>query len=212
MPYKGAEAIISERRSTDINSTTIIKERIIKNYRLPQIDAKLRKQRTKSEASLIREAARAGVNVPRIIEENEFSLELENISGKMVKDVIDESNAEEICKKIGMEVALLHKSGIIHGDLTTSNMIVKENELTAKPSFQLYLIDFGLGFRSQKPEDMATDLHVLSEALVSTHFFLAKDAWKILLKAYSQNYGESEKVVSSLNNIEKRGRYRDRSG
>src|SRR3989338_1001698 len=145
MPYKGAEAIISERRSTDINSTTIIKERIIKNYRLPQIDAKLRKQRTKSEASLIREAARAGVNVPRIIEENEFSLELENISGKMVKDVIDESNAEEICKKIGMEVALLHKSGIIHGDLTTSNMIVKDGR-----PFQLYLIDFGLGFRSQK--------------------------------------------------------------
>ncbi len=214
--YKGAEAIISEKKQTDasgVYSIAVIKERIKKSYRLPEIDEKLRKQRTKSEASLLREAARAGVNVPRILEENDFTLTLEKINGNMVKDMLNEKNMPEICKKIGQSVANLHSFDIIHGDLTTSNMILSSSDI--------YLLDFGLGFRSGKAEDKATDLHVLREALESTHFEwtdasgvktnLAEKAWKIILKAYKESY-KSEKVIGSLKNLEKRGRYRDRSG
>ncbi len=204
--YHGAEAVISEKKRTDasgVNSVAVVKERIKKSYRLPQIDERLRKQRTRGEASLLREAARAGVNVPRILEENDFTLTLEKIDGKMIKDILDENNMIEICKKIGQAVANLHSSDIIHGDLTTSNMISSHGNL--------YLLDFGLGFRSGKSEDKATDLHVLREALESTHFQISEKAWKIILKAYQQEY-KSEKVLASLKNLEKRGRYRDRSG
>ena len=212
MLYRGAEAVISEQTG---KPSTILKERIKKNYRLPQIDEKLRRQRTKSEASLLREAARSGVYVPKIIEEKIFELVLEKIDGPMVKSIINKENMRQICEKIGYSIAMLHSAGIIHGDLTTSNIMMKDNNI--------YLIDFGLGFRSGKAEDMATDLHVLNEALTSTHVFIAEKAWKILLNAYSQNYkryescgaasdDSSKKVIASLENLEKRGRYRDRSG
>ena len=119
--------------------------------------------------------------------------------------------AEEICKKIGMEVALLHKSGIIHGDLTTSNMIVKENELTAKPSFQLYLIDFGLGFISKREEDKAVDLYLLHEVLESTHFTIMEKAWKAVLDSYKRHYQGGDKVIKALLKVESRGRYKLRA-
>ncbi|MBI4162679.1 MAG: Kae1-associated serine/threonine protein kinase [Candidatus Aenigmarchaeota archaeon] len=203
--YRGAEAVVI------VKGNTIIKERIRKSYRLLQIDEKLRKQRTRSEASLLREAARAGVNVPRIIEEFSFSLTLEKIEGKMVKNILNKNNMSSICKIIGKSIAKLHCSDIVHGDFTTSNMLIIENESTSKP-FKLYLIDFGLGLRSAKTEDKATDLHVLREALESTHFNIAEKAWKIILKAYQQEYKGAEKAIGSLKNLEKRGRYRDRTG
>ena len=152
---------------------------------------------------MLREAARAGVFVPQILEEKEFTIVLEKIDGQMIKEIFSKDNMEEICNLIGSAIAKLHSFDIIHGDLTTSNMILSGKKL--------YFIDFGLGFHSGKAEDKATDLHVLREAFESTHFSIADDAWKIILKAYKESY-KSEKVIGSLENLEKRGRYRDRSG
>jgi TP53 regulating kinase-like protein len=193
---RGAEAVISKENDV------IVKERIKKGYRLPELDEQLRKKRTATEAKLLRAARRAGVNTPKILEEDKFSIKMENIPGKKVRDILSGKNAAEICTKIGIAVGKLHSYGIIHGDLTTSNMIVKDDEL--------FFIDFGLGFMSQRPEDKATDLHLLHEALESTHFDVLEKAWQTVLKAYNEQYSDGKKVIKTLLEVEKRGRYKER--
>jgi Kae1-associated kinase Bud32 len=187
----GAEAVIKKQ------GNTVVKERVKKSYRLEEIDSSLRKFRTRTEANLIREARRAGVNVPNIIEESEYSIKMELIKGDKVRDIFD-GNFEEISEKIGITVSLLHKNNIIHGDLTTSNMILKGD---------LYLIDFGLGYFSRKTEDKAMDLYLLKGSLESTHFSVLEKAWKIILKSYDF---EKEQVIKTLSKIEMRGRYKKR--
>jgi tRNA A-37 threonylcarbamoyl transferase component Bud32 len=128
---------------------------------------------------------------------------------------------------MGESIGKLHSAGIIHGDLTTSNMIFKdavqkggteERRRQQTPSgkgaanftqeARLYIIDFGLGKISGKIEDQAVDLYLLYEALKSTHLRLMGDAWKGILKAYKQNYSKSNEVLSRVMKIEKRRRYK----
>ncbi len=194
--FQGAEAIISR------DGKAVVKERIKKRYRIGQIDDNIRSRRTRSEARLIREARRAGILTPQIIEESNFIIKMEFLGGRKVKDILDANNACEIAGKIGDIVARLHEYNIIHGDLTTSNMIVKNDDI--------YLIDFGLGFHSARIEDKATDMHLLKEALESTHFDVVGKMWPALLDAYKTVYPEGEKVIKTLSKIEKRGRYSER--
>lgn len=190
---RGAEAVL---RKAD---GALVKERIRKGYRLQQLDTALRRTRTRREASLIREARRAGVRVPRIIEEDEFSVKMEFVDGKRVKEVLAESNCRQISSMIAAAVSKLHAADIIHGDLTTSNMIMRGKEL--------FLIDFGLGFRSRRAEDKAMDLFLLHEALESTHFPLLRGAWNTVLNLYGKNYSGAHDVFGALQKIEKRRRY-----
>lgn len=190
---RGAEAILRKENST------LIKERIRKGYRLEKLDTALRRKRTRNEATLIREARRAGVNVPKITEEDEYAIKMEFIQGDRVKDILAEDNYKEICEKIGEAVVKMHSNDIVHGDLTTSNMLLRGGEI--------YFIDFGLGFRSMRAEDKANDLFLLHEALESTHFALLDKAWNIILKVYAKNYGEAAAVFDALQKIEKRRRY-----
>ena len=189
---RGAEAILKKKEDH------LEKERIKKSYRLKELDDEIRKSRTRREANLIRTARRIGVKVPAIIDEDKETITMEFLDGKRIKDVLDENNCEELCTKITYYIALLHKNDIIHGDLTTSNMMLKDDEI--------YFIDFGLGFKSQRVEDKASDLYLLKQALESTHFSIAEKAWKIILKAYQQNYPE-KRVIETLKKIEKRRRY-----
>jgi len=190
---RGAEAVLRKENNT------LIKERIRKGYRLEKIDMPLRRKRTRNEATLIREARRAGINVPKILEEEDYVIKMEFINGKRVKEALSEGNYKEICTKIAEFIARLHESDIIHGDLTTSNMLL--------PGSEIYFIDFGLGFRSKRTEDKAMDLFLLHEALESTHFALLNKAWNIILKVYAKNYGEATAVMDALQKIEKRRRY-----
>ncbi len=221
---KGAEAEIRQ------NDGEVIKERIKKGYRLPELDAKLRKRRTIAEAKLLREARRAGVNTPQILEESETSIKMEFIEGAKVKDILNEENCKKICNEVGKAVALLHGYDIIHGDLTTSNMIITKAEgsggseawesnleatesptkLISDGSFSLYFIDFGLGFISKREEDKAIDLYLLHEALESTHFDILEKAWAAILDAYKGHY-PADKVIKTLLAVEKRGRYKVRT-
>ena len=162
----------------------------------------MRKKRTRLEAKLIREARRAGVATPQIIEESRFSIKMDFIDGDRIKELVSRKNFKTIAKKIGESVALMHTYNIIHGDLTTSNMIQKDESV--------YFIDFGLGFFSGRAEDKATDLHVLKEAIQATHFDIAGKFWPAVTKAYANNYTGSEKVIKALAKIEKRGRYVER--
>lgn len=193
---QGAEAVIRKENNE------IVKERLSKGYRIKEIDDSLRKKRTRLEAKLIREARRAGVATPQIIEESRFSIKMDFIEGDRIKELVSRKNFKTIAKNIGESVALMHTYNIIHGDLTTSNMIQKGESV--------YFIDFGLGFFSGRAEDKATDLHVLKEAIQATHFDIADKFWPAVTKAYANNYTDSEKVIKALAKIEKRGRYVER--
>ncbi len=193
---KGAEAVLKRQGGF------LVKERIKKSYRIDAIDNRLRKTRTRSEANLLRDAMRAGLSVPQLAKEEDFKLSMQFIEGMKLKDLLNESNCESIGRKIADAVARLHGYGIIHGDLTTSNMIMKDD--------RIYFIDFGLGFHSQKAEDKAIDLYLLHEALESTHFDVLKKIWKVILETYRKSYTEADKVIKTLANIEKRGRYKER--
>ena len=189
---KGAEAIITKDKDV------VKKNRIAKSCRIRQIDEKLRKQRTRSEASLMRTARRAGIKVPAIVEESNFEIAMEFINGQKIKDVF-EKDYESLAEKIAHSVARMHENDIIHGDLTTSNMILKDDDI--------FFIDFGLGFTSKRTEDKAVDLFLLHEAIESTHHKVLDGAWKIILNTYRKEYPEAEHVINALQKIEKRRRY-----
>ncbi|MBX4212357.1 Kae1-associated serine/threonine protein kinase [Candidatus Pacearchaeota archaeon] len=192
---QGAEAKIIQLKST------ILKQRIKKGYRISEIDEKLRKQRTKKEAKLL-EKAKAIISVPKLIKINEQAkeLEIEYIKGKKLAENLDKlKNKMYICKEIGKNVAKIHDLGIIHGDLTTSNMILKENKV--------YFIDFGLGFESEKVEDKAVDLHVLKEALEAKHFKCSDKLFHAVIEGYKTSK-KAKEVLKRLEKVELRGRYK----
>jgi len=198
---RGAEAVLylEERDGEKV----LVKDRLPKGYRIPQLDEKIRIQRTRREESLILKARRAGVNAPNIVEAKESKLVMEWIEGKKLKDSLNgmpRSQRMGIYSLIGESIGKLHSAGIIHGDLTTSNMIFKDD--------RLYIIDFGLGKISGKIEDQAVDLYLLYEALKSTHLKLMDEAWQGVLKAYKQNYSKSKEVLLRILKIEKRRRYK----
>jgi TP53 regulating kinase-like protein len=193
---QGAEAVLSRE------DTVLKKDRIKKSYRIKGIDERLRKRRTRAEAKLLRTARRTGVAVPGIVDEADFSIKMDFVEGEKVRDILGRKNCQEIGRKVAKSIAMLHDNDIIHGDLTTSNMILKNNEV--------YFIDFGLGFHSSRIEDKAVDLYLLHQALASTHFDILEETWETILKVYEENSKEAKKVIKTLGEIEKRGRYRKR--
>lgn len=201
---RGAEALLIK------SGSSLLKRRIKKGYRHEAIDLMLRATRTRREARLLGKASQA-ISVPRVKAidgmvkkpmEPETEIEMEFIDGKVLSQWLDEfplQKALKICKKIGESTAKLHDKGIIHGDLTTSNMILKKEDV--------YFIDFGLGFHSDRIEDKAVDLHLLREALKSKHF----RHWQEYFKAVSEGYKNSKNasiVLERLKKVENRGRYK----
>lgn len=193
----GAEAILIRREKV------LIKHRIKKSYRLPELDEKIRKQRTKREAKLLEKASKL-IPIPKIlkIDEKTKEIEMEFIQGKKLSEHLDSlTNKEKICEQIGKQIAKLHDNDIIHGDLTTSNIILSEKDK------KLYFIDFGLGFTSKRAEDKAVDLHLIKEALEARHFQHTHECFQAILEGYkiSKNY---KQVLQRLKKVEARGRYK----
>ncbi|MEM4719242.1 MAG: RIO1 family regulatory kinase/ATPase, partial [Candidatus Pacearchaeota archaeon] len=125
--FRGAEAVIKL-----IDNNKILKERIKKSYRIREIDEKLRKSRTKRERKILEKASRL-IDVPKILnKEEDFKIEMEFIEGQRLSDFLDsfsEKKQKKIMEKVGQIIAKLHKEDIIHDDLTTSNMILKEDKI-----------------------------------------------------------------------------------
>lgn len=197
---RGAEAILclDKHEGKDV----VVKERIKKGYRIQKLDEKIRKQRTKKESKLMERTRSLGVNVPDVIEVNNFKITMEYVDGERLKDVLNrlsEKNQKKIFREIGNIVSTLHEFNIVHGDLTTSNFILK--------SSKLYLIDFGLGKISHKTEDKATDLFLLYEALKSTHFQILEKSWKTILNIYVKKYSKAKEVMQRFEIIKRRRRY-----
>lgn len=114
----GAEATLIEKDGK------LIKRRTKKSYRLPLLDEKLRKQRTKKEAKLLEKASKL-IPVPKVLKTDEKQeIDMIFIEGRKLSEHLDNlKDAEEVCIQIGNNIAKLHDADIIHGDLTTSNMI-----------------------------------------------------------------------------------------
>jgi Kae1-associated kinase Bud32 len=198
---RGAEAEI--RLSEWRNRKVAAKRRLPKTYRSEQIDRRLREARTKLEAKLISEARSYGVSTPLIydVDTKESLIIMEYIEGKQVKEVLFSADSEEqkkLCTDIGRCVGKLHKNDLIHGDLTTSNMILMDD--------RIYFIDFSLGGKSREIEAKGVDLHLLSEAFESTHSKIL-DKFDHVLSGYKEEYDKAEDVIKKVKEIEKRGRY-----
>jgi TP53 regulating kinase-like protein len=181
----------------------IVKDRFKKSYRLEEIDTKLRKFRTRREAKILTKLSEINFPVPELIEsdDKEMKIRMEFLDGKKVRDILEESDYKKMCKEIGKLIAIMHDNGVIHGDLTTSNMV-----FTDKVNF----IDFGLSYFSDKVEDKAVDLHLLRQALESKHHKVWEDCFKAALEGYktSENY---KATITRLEKVEARGRNKQKS-
>ena len=182
----------------------ILKERFAKTYRIREIDDKLRGSRTRREAKVLQKLEMINFPAPKLIKsDDKGSILIKKIEGKLVKDVLEKSDYKKLCAEIGKKVAILHNNLIIHGDLTTSNMIYNK---------EIYFIDFGLSFFSEKAEDRAVDLHLLKEALESKHYKIWEACFKSVLEGYRKEASKSGETLKRLEAVEKRGRYRAKKG
>lgn len=194
----GAEAIIY------LDKDKVIKHRVAKSYRIPELDKKIIKQRTKSETKILIKTKNI-LNAPKVYpSKEENTIAMDYIKGDKLSQKLDsypKLKQERIMLNLGKIIGKLHREHIIHGDLTTSNILLKDNKL--------FLIDFGLGFQNGQYEDKGVDIHLLKQALEAKHF---KD-WKNLFIKFEKGYRsiepeEAKKVFERMKAIEKRGRYR----
>ena len=189
---KGAEATIS------VDGDVVLKDRVKKSYRLKEIDDKLRKFRTRREAKVLDKLEEIKFPAPRLhaMCDQAMQLRMDMIQGNKLRDVLYKEPvalSEEIGKKIG----IMHANDIIHGDLTTSNMILDK---------EIKFIDFGLSFFSSKEEDKAVDLHLLRQALESKHYDIWEKCFEAALKGYKEAYPDNSVVLKRLEQVENRGR------
>jgi len=185
----------------------IMKKRLPKKYRLSMLDEQIRTYRTVHEPRLMHEAKKAGVPTPIIflVDMKKATIIMEFVDGKQVKQLLDEvseSQRRQLCLKIGELIGRLHKHGIIHGDLTTSNMILDSDG-------KIFFVDFGLGEKTSELEARGVDLHLMRRALESTHFRFAEECFNAVIEGYSKVLGDNvtKKVLDKIGEIERRGRY-----
>ena len=205
---KGAESDISKVKLHG-SIDCIIKKRVSKNYRIKEIDDKIRKQRTKTESKLLSHVKEGGVLSPIIydVDLGEKSIIMEEIKGNILKDSIDDfSNIKrkEIALEIGHDIANIHNLDIIHGDLTSSNILINDND-------ELIFIDFGLGRYSDLIEDKAVELLVLKKAFQSIDYKIATQTFDWVMDGYVEYYNDNNlnksQLIQKINEIESRGRY-----
>ncbi len=197
---KGAEANIYQSKWQ--NSKAILKIRKIKNYRNILLDLKIRKQRTIKESQILSQVKSFGIPAPLVYFVNleKALIVMQEIPGKPIHD-LPELKIVELSKEIGKLVGMLHKNGVMHGDLTTSNFILFKNTV--------FVIDFGLSQNTIKPEDHAVDLRLIKEILNSAHAKIMEAAWKNFLSGYKSVVGNANyvRITKLVSEIESRGRY-----
>jgi TP53 regulating kinase and related kinases len=176
----------------------ISKLRSPKKYRNITLDNLIRGRRTIHEATMLNDVKTTGIKTPFIyfLDPKRAEIIMEYIDGENVKNIL----SPEIGFEMGKYVSILHNKNIIHGDLTTSNFIKRKDDL--------YLIDFGLSFYSQRIEDMATDIRIIKEILSSAHIQIFYDTYKRFLKGYELTTNNNfNRILKVVKDIEARGRY-----
>ncbi len=208
----GAEAVLYKELWHGY--VTIRKVRIRKRYRIGELDKHLRRTRTVTEARALVKARVLGVAVPTLLEVDpqRYMLRMEYIEGIRLKELVSsllkegrEGDVREYFVQLGEMVGKLHKGGIAHGDLTTSNVIVDRNG-------RLVLIDFGLAMFTHELEHRGVDVHLMLRAIESTHYEIVKEAFNAFMQGYASIVGEDEarNVLKKVHEIRLRGRYVER--
>ncbi len=205
---KGAEASLYSGKW--FGKDVVFKYRIPKKYRLPKLDKEIRVKRTLNEARALIRVKNYGINVPQVfeIDTKRSLIVMKFIEGKKFKEIVNKLERNDLkiyFKKIGLMISKLHENGHVHGDITTSNLILT-------PSRDIFLIDFGLHEYSDSIEDKSVDLHLLKRVLVSSHGDLFKLCFKSFLEGYRLGYADQNlklcnDIINHINVIESRGRY-----
>lgn len=194
---QGAEAVLYR------DGERVIKERLSKGYRIPQLDNALRGFRTRREAKVLDRLTNLNFPAPHLLDvsDKEMTVTMDFIHGSKLRDVLEEGDEyQELAKTVGRMVGTLHAGDIIHGDLTTSNMLVEEK------THALKFIDFGLSAFSEKIEDKAVDLFLLDRALESKHYKLYPEIFEKVLEGYYDTNPEAAAVMERFNAVMRRGR------
>lgn len=204
---KGAEA--SLYRGEWFGRQAVFKVRHSREYRHPSLDYKLRVTRTAREAHIISTAKKAGIRTPLLFEIDfpQTTLIMEYVEGSLLRDVVSDTPRETLKRlfsEVGAAIGRLHNYGIIHGDLTTSNMINKHNH-------QLCFIDFGLASFSSETESRGVDLLLAKRTLSSSHPLVFETCFKALTTSYRKTVPAGREVILKIGEIEKRGRYVERA-
>lgn len=195
----GAEAKIY------VDDDSIIKHRPKKSYRISQIDNSLRGFRTRRETKILEMLFAKKFPVPQVLSSSDktMRIRMDRLPGKKIRDALNSRNCIALGKEIGKKIGIIHSLGIIHGDLTTSNMILKD---------EVYFIDFGLSFFSKKAEDRAVELHLLKETANGTHPLFAKKFYNSVISGYKQTFSDAKEVLDRINIVEERGRNKKKMG
>lgn len=198
-----------------LGHSVIIKQRFPKKYRHDDLDTHITQERIKAEARALTRCRSLGIRTPAIYDVNfdKREIVLENIINSItVRNYIyaaverdlamDNREILSLAEKIGKVLAKMHSNHIIHGDLTTSNMLLVQ----PYESSEVILIDFGLSSVEERAEDKAVDLYVLERAILSTH--PNTEAFvSCCISAYKKAGGNAaEDVVKRLDEVRTRGR------
>ena len=185
----------------------VLKKRAPKRYRIPELDREIQSRRTKHEPQVIHRAQEAGVPTPIVlfVDVKEATIVMEYVEGEQVKQVLNglpQDERRRLCTHIGELVGKLHSSGIVHGDLTTSNMILT-------PMGRVVFVDFGLSEQTWEAEARGVDLHLMKMAIASTHFMHADECFDAVMAGYRKSAGKKamDEVLGKVSEIERRGRY-----
>ncbi len=199
---KGAEAVIY--RGLFLQTPIILKHRLPKTYRLPQIDQTIRLQRLRAEARILTEAWKIGARVPALIgiDPNNYTLLIEEIQGEILFSLMNSiplTLLKSIFEGVGQQVGHLHENNIIHGDLTVFNVIIKKK---SSP----WLIDFGLGHISNEIEKKADDLLTFYSTLkaISYDYQALFEEFQL---GYFRVYKKGRKTFEHMKKIQSRARY-----
>ncbi|XP_075427414.1 EKC/KEOPS complex subunit TP53RK [Ascaphus truei] len=213
---QGAEARLYRGRF--LGRAAVVKERFRKAYRHPALEERLSVRRAAQEVRSILRCRRAGIAAPAVffvdyvsnciyLEDIEQSTTVRDYILSTQQPVKDVSKLYSLAEKIGHILAQMHDEDVIHGDLTTSNMLLR----SPFEELNLVVIDFGLSFISALPEDKGVDLYVLEKAFLSTHPN-TEDVFKALLRSYSSTSKKSGPVIKKLDEVRLRGRKRSMVG
>ncbi|KAK3715987.1 serine/threonine-protein kinase bud32 [Vermiconidia calcicola] len=221
---QGAEALVYKTTFLSPTTPAALKVRPSKPWRHPTLDKRLTRQRILAESRVLVKCKKEGVPVPAVLALDWEAgwLVLEWIEGMSVKEAIrrrdtgDETGLRTLLERIGQVVGRLHGIGVVHGDLTTSNMMLRPDAsatTTASSGLdgEIVLIDFGLATQATQEEDRAVDLYVLERAFGSTHP-KEEGMFDVVLEAYGKSYKGAKTTLRRLEDVRMRGRKKSMVG
>ena len=199
---RGAEAELVLRDWNGVKA--LVKTRKPKKYRHPKLDTYIRRSRTRAESEAIHRAKKAGVSTPLLymVDMANTAIVMEYIDGVKVRDIVDrlsDPERRELFIDIGRSAGRLHEAGIIHGDLTTSNIIRRGDTVV--------FIDFGLAEVSEEVEKQGVDLNLMNRMLTSTHYVHRDNLLQAFKEGYRQTFTGAEEALTRMEEVAKRGRY-----